>query len=87
MEESPVEDSKSNGYVGRAVQAVQDQTRTMKSALEGMIGDEVRSDHPGLLWLVELTVCRYKALLIVKLVTSAARALTKSKFSSRKLLP
>ena len=38
MEESPADDSRSNGYVERAAQAVQDQIRTMKSALEGRLG-------------------------------------------------
>ena len=52
MEESPVEDSRSNGYIERAVQTVQDQVRTMKSALEGRIGEDVKPDHPGLPWLV-----------------------------------
>ena len=52
MEESPVEESRSNGHTERALQAVQDQTRTMKSALEGRIGEEVRPEHPGLPWLV-----------------------------------
>ena len=37
MGESPVEDSRSNGYVERATQAVQDHIRTMRSALEGRI--------------------------------------------------
>ena len=38
MEESPVEDSRSHGYVERAVQTVQGQVRTLKSALEGRMG-------------------------------------------------
>ena len=41
MEESPIEDSMSNGYIERAIQTVQDQVRTMKSALEGRLGEEV----------------------------------------------
>ena len=52
LEESPVEVSRSNGYVGRAMQTVQDQIRTMRSSLEGRLGEDVKSDHTGLSWLV-----------------------------------
>ena len=31
----------------RAIQTVQDQIRTMKSALDGKIAEEVNPDHPG----------------------------------------
>ena len=48
MEESPVEDSRSNGFIERAVQEVQGQIRVMKSALEGRYSTEVLPDHPGL---------------------------------------
>ena len=57
MEESPVEDSRSNGYVERAVQIVQDQIRTVKSALEGRMKEEVKPDHPGLPWMVINALC------------------------------
>ena len=35
-----------------SIHTVHDQIRTMKSALEGIIGDVVKQDHPGLTWLV-----------------------------------
>ena len=38
MEESPVMDSRSNGFIERAIQSVQGQIRTLKSALESNLG-------------------------------------------------
>ena len=52
MEESLVEYSRSHWCIERAIQAVQDHIRTMKSALEGITGEDIRPDHPGLPWLV-----------------------------------
>ena len=47
-----MEDSRSNGFIERAVQTVQDQVRTMRSALEGRISRDLEADHPALAWLV-----------------------------------
>ena len=52
MEESLVEDSRSNGLIERAIQGVQDQIRTLKSALESRLGKEVSAEHPALPWLI-----------------------------------
>ena len=52
MEESPVEDSHSNGFIERAIQEVQGQIRATKSALEARLGQKITSSHPGLPWLV-----------------------------------
>ena len=45
-------DSRSNGFSERAIQAVQGQIRTLKSALESRLGKPVPQDHPALPWLV-----------------------------------
>ena len=52
MEESPVEDSRSNGFIERAIQGVQDQISTVKNSLESRLRKEVKADHPALPWLV-----------------------------------
>ena len=51
-EESPVEDSRSNGYIERAIQEVQGQIRTIKSAVEGRYKEEMAPDHPAIPWMV-----------------------------------
>ena len=51
-EESPVQDSRSNGFIERAVQTVQGQIRTLKSAVESRLDQEVADDHPALPWMV-----------------------------------
>merc|ERR1711973_507294 len=51
-EESPVEDSRSNGYIERAIQEVQGQVRTIKSAVEGRYKEEIAPDHPAIPWMV-----------------------------------
>ena len=52
LEESPVGDSQSNGIAERAIKTVQGMIRTLKSALEKRIGEEVMSDHPVLPWMI-----------------------------------
>lgn len=52
MEESPVQDSQSNGFIERAIQEVHGQIRTVKSALEARLGQKITSSHLGLPWLV-----------------------------------
>ena len=47
-EESPVMDSRSNGFVERAAQAVQDQVRTLRSVFAVRIRGDVGPDHPAL---------------------------------------
>ena len=54
-EYSAVGDSASNGRAERAEQNIEDQLRTLKSALEARINTRVPSDHPVLRWLVERT--------------------------------
>ena len=61
VENSPVHSSKSDGLIERAIQTVQGQIRTMKSALEDKWGVELKIDHPVWPWLVE-----YAALLLIR---------------------
>merc|ERR1711888_459003 len=51
-EESPVEDSRSNGYIERAIQEIQGHIRTLKSAVEGRYEEEIAPDHPAIPWMV-----------------------------------
>ena len=51
-EEPPAMDSRVNGFIEKAIQAVQGQIRTLKSALESRLGKPVPQDHPALPWLV-----------------------------------
>ena len=44
MEESPVEDSQSNGAIERTIQQVQGQIRFMKEALESRIGRRITGE-------------------------------------------
>ena len=53
MEESPVEELKSNGTIEVTVREIQKQVRVMKSALEERMKCEVPSRHPILAFLVE----------------------------------
>ena len=52
-EASPTGSSGSNGVIERTVQAIEDQVRTMKLALESRIGVEIPSDHDVVPWMVE----------------------------------
>ena len=60
-ETSAVGESQSNGRAERAVQAVEDQIRTMKGALEHRIAARIPSQHPVLKWLTA-----YAAILLSK---------------------
>ena len=51
-EHSHTGESQSNGAAGRAVQMFEDQTRTLKSALEEHIGWEIPVDHPLFGWIL-----------------------------------
>ena len=53
MEESPVEERRSNGTIEVMVREIQKQVRVMKSALEERMKCEVPSRHPVLAFLVE----------------------------------
>ena len=52
-ETSPAYDSKSNGFVERAIQVVEGQIRTLKAALEDRLGQKLPLDAHILPWLVE----------------------------------
>ena len=52
-EVSAVGESQSNGTAERAVQAFEDDLRTLKSAFEERIGERLGTAHPVLQWLVE----------------------------------
>ena len=52
-ESSAVGESPSNGGAERAVQSIQDMTRTYLSALEGRIRWKIPTQHPVMRWLVE----------------------------------
>ena len=45
-------ESQSNGAAERAVQLVEDQARTLKSALEDRLGRKVPEEHPVMHWLI-----------------------------------
>ena len=53
LENSPVGDSRSNGFIECAVERVEGQVRTMKLALEERIGIKIPADSCVLPWLVE----------------------------------
>ena len=62
VEESPVGDSASNGYVESAIRQVQKQIRTFKCYLEYRLKTKLSWDHPILPWLVRhagATINRY----------------------------
>ena len=52
-EQSPAYDSKSNGFIERAIQSLEGQVRTMKLALEKRIGERVTGDMNVIHWLIE----------------------------------
>ena len=52
-EASAVGESPSNGKAERAVQSIEDMTRTYLSALEGRIKFQIPTQHPVMRWLVE----------------------------------
>ena len=53
LENSPTGDSRSNGVAERAVQAIQEQTRVMRHALEARLGANINGNHPVITWLIE----------------------------------
>ena len=53
LENSPVEDSKANGAAERAVQAVEEQVRVLRHALELRLEVKLSGKHPVIYWLVE----------------------------------
>ena len=53
FEESPVKSSKSNGIVERATRSVEEQLRTMRSALESRLGVKWEYDHAVWAWMAE----------------------------------
>ena len=53
LEQSPVADSRSNGFIERAIQTVEGQIRTMKCALDRRLGVKVPSDWCVIPWLAE----------------------------------
>ena len=60
-ENSAVGESQSNGKAEAAVQAVEDQIRVMKAALESRLSARIPSQHPVMKWMVE-----YAAVLLNK---------------------
>ena len=61
-EHSPVRSSRSNGIIERGIKEVENQVRTMKSALDARLGSEIRASSNVLPWLVEfaaILVTRY----------------------------
>ena len=53
LEQSPVADYRSNGFVERAIQTVEGQIRSMKSALDRRLGIRVPNDWCVIPWLAE----------------------------------
>ena len=53
LEKVPKGVSESKAEIERAVQAIESQSRTLRSALETSYGRKVPDDHPVLTWLVE----------------------------------
>ena len=53
IDNSPVGDSRSNGAAERAVQAVGEQVRVLRKALEGRVGYQVPGSHPIVAWIIE----------------------------------
>ena len=53
LEQSPVADSRSNGFIERAIQTVEGQIRTMKSALGRRLDVKMPNDRCIIPWLVE----------------------------------
>ena len=62
MEESPVDESQSNGAVERTVQQIQGQIRTIKDCLESRIGRKISGEENVFPWMVAhaaATINRY----------------------------
>ena len=53
LENSLVGDSRSNGAAERAVQAVGEQVRGLRKALEDLVGYRLPGTHPVLAWMIE----------------------------------
>jgi hypothetical protein len=53
LENSPTGESQSNGLAERAVQAVSEHARVLRSALQNRLGAVVSCHHPLMAWLVE----------------------------------
>ena len=53
LEKVPRGVSESKGEIERAVQTIESQSRTLRSALETSYGRKVPDDHPVLTWMVE----------------------------------
>ena len=53
IENSPPEESQSNGVVEKAIDEVEGMVRTLKSALEERLGGRLEPGHPVITWLVE----------------------------------
>ena len=70
-ENSPVGESQSNGRAERAVQALEDQVRTLLGELEDRLDVRFKADHAVVSWLVE-----YAAVLINKYHPVEATGLT-----------
>ena len=54
LEESPVGDSKGNGFAERAVQQLEEILRVHKLALETTLQGEIEVDHCAVVWLVDM---------------------------------
>ena len=62
MEETPIEQSQSNGRVENAVGRIQGLYRTMRSEVETQYGMKIPTDHPMLAWMIRhasMTLFRY----------------------------
>ena len=59
LEKVPRGVSESKGVFERAVQTIESQSRTIRSALETSYGRKVPDDHPVLTWLVEHASAAY----------------------------
>ena len=59
LENSPVYDSKSNGFIERAVQSFEKILRTHKLALEDRVKAKIPVKHPIFAWLVEYSADLY----------------------------
>ena len=52
LENSPVGESQSNGFIENAIEEVQNQIRKLKNQLELNVGEELKPDSPIWPWLV-----------------------------------
>ena len=53
LEQSPVEESQSNGIAERKIQADEDLLRTTRAALQGRLNMQIPMRHPIMQWLME----------------------------------